>query len=336
MKKNLAIVVLTWNDYKNTIICLKSIINQLKHDQKLFLIDNNSKNSIFEKTCDWLDKNYKKKFNKLIIGSNYKINDTIFKNKSIFLLRNKKNLGCGLGHNPGYKLAITNNFKFVARIDNDMLVPKNFFNKILINFYNQTVQGVSPKILYKHNRKLIWWMGTKIGNSLKFQTHMRDYPYGLKDNKKYSNIIKTDAIAGCASVMRCSRLKKVGLSDKDFFYGPEDVEFSRRLFTVNGSLVVDRDLKIFHSVTQSFKGLNKRKIYFEYKYRLVLIKKIGKPFDKFFGYSISLIKFILYVLLFFKKRHRIKIQPVFLALIHFYQNKLGDFDRKNKIFLNKN
>ena len=332
MKKNLAVVVLTWNDYKNTIICLKSIINQLKHDQKLFLIDNNSKNSIFEKTRDWLDKNYKKKFNKLIIGSNYKINDTIFKNKSIFLLRNKKNLGCGLGHNPGYKLAITNNFKFVARIDNDMLVPKNFFNKILINFYNQTVQGVSPKILYKHNRKLIWWMGTKIGNSLKFQTHMRDYPYGLKDNKKYSNIIKTDAIAGCASVMRCSRLKKVGLSDKDFFYGPEDIEFSKRLFTVNGSLVVDRDSKIFHSVTQSFKGLNKRRIYFEYKYRLVLIQKIGTWIDKLLGYSISLIKFILYVFLFFKKRHRIKIQPVFFALVHFYTNKLGDFDRKNQIF----
>ena len=332
MKKTLAIVVLTWNDYKNTIICLKSIINQLKSDQKLFLIDNNSKNSFFEKTYDWLDKNYKKKFNKLIIGSNYKINDTIFKNKSIFLLRNKKNLGCGLGHNPGYKLAITNNFKFVARIDNDMLVPKNFFNKILINFYNQTVQGVSPKILYKHNRKLIWWMGTKIGNSLKFQTHMRDYPYGLKDNKKYSNIIKTDAIAGCASVMRCSRLKKVGLSDKDFFYGPEDIEFSKRLFTVNGSLVVDRDSKIFHSVTQSFKGLNKRRIYFEYKYRLVLIQKIGTWLDKLLGYSISLIKFILYVFLFFKIRHRIKIQPVFFALLHFYTNKLGDFDRKNQIF----
>jgi len=332
MKKTLAIVVLTWNDYKNTIICLKSIINQLKNDQKLFLIDNNSKNSIFVKTCDWLDKNYKKKFNKLIIGSNYKINDTILKNKSIFLLMNKKNLGCGLGHNPGYKLAITNNFKFVARIDNDMVVPKNFFNKILKNFNNQTVQGVSPKIFYKHDRKLIWWMGTKIGNSLKFQTHMRDYPYGLRDNKNYSNIIETDAIAGCASIMRCSRLKKVGLSDKDFFYGPEDVEFSRRLFTVNGSLVVDRDLKIFHSVTQSFIGSNKRRLYFEYKYRLVLIQKIGTWLDKLFGYSISLIKFILYVFLFFKKRHRVKIQPVFFALVHFYTNKLGDFDRKKQIF----
>jgi len=332
MKKTLAIVVLTWNDYKNTIICLKSIINQLKNDQKLFLIDNNSKNSIFVKTCDWLDKNYKKKFNKLIIGSNYKINDTILKNKSIFLLRNKKNLGCGLGHNPGYKLAITNNFEFVARIDNDMLVPKKFFTRILKNFNNKIVQGVSPKIFYKHDRKLIWWMGTKIGNSLKFQTHMRDYPYGLRDNKNYSNIIETDAIAGCASIMRCSRLKKVGLSDKDFFYGPEDVEFSRRLFTVNGSLVVDRDLKIFHSVTQSFIGLNKRRIYFEYKYRLLLIQKIGTWLDKLFGYSISLIKLILYVVLIFKKKHRIKIQPVFLALLHFYTGKFGNHDRKYKIF----
>ena len=332
MNKTLAIVVLTWNDYKNTVIALKSIIYQLKQDQKLFLIDNNSIDSIFEKTCDWLEKNYKNKFNKTIIRSKDKIGNLTLKRKSIFVLRNKKNLGCGLGHNPGYELAITNNFKFVARIDNDMLVPKNFFNKILKNFNNKTIQAVSPKILYKHNRKLIWWMGTKIGNSLKFQTHMRDYPYGLKDNKKYSGITRTDAIAGCASIMRCSRLKKVGLSDKDFFYGPEDVEFSRRLFTVDGSLVVDRDLKIFHSVTQSFTGLNKRRIYFEYKYRLVLIQKIGTWLDKLIGYSISLIKFILYVFLFFKKRHRIKIQPVFFALVHFYTNKLGDFDRKNQIF----
>ena len=332
MKKTLAIIVLTWNDYKNTIICLKSIINQLKQDQKLFLIDNNSKNSIFEKTCNWLDKNYKSKFNKLIIGSNDKISNLTLKKKSIFLLRNKKNLGCGFGHNPGYKLAIANNFEFVARIDNDMLVPKQFFNGMLKNFNNKIVQAVSPKILYKHNRELIWWMGTKIGNSLKFQTHMRDYPYGLKDNKKIANVTETDAIAGCASIMRCSRIKKIGFSDKDFFYGPEDVELSRRLFTINGSLVVDRNLKIFHSVTQSFVGLNKRKIYFEYKYRLVLIKKIGTFFDKFFGYSISLIKLGLYIILFYKLKHRKKIEPVFMALLHFYQNKIGDFDRKNKVF----
>jgi hypothetical protein len=330
MKKNLAIVILTWNDYKNTIICLQSILGQLKSDQKIFLVDNNSEKFFFQKTFNWLNKKYKKKLNKTIIKKNHIIPNSVIKKKSIFIIKNKKNLGCGVGHNSGYRLAITNRFKFIARIDNDMLVPNKFFSKILRNFKNQNVEAVSPKILYKKNRKLIWWMGAKIGHSLKFDNHMRDYPHGLKDNKKYSGIVETDAVAGCASIMRCSRLKKVGLSDKDFFYGPEDVEFSKRIFKKNCSLIVDRDSKIFHSVTQSFVNLNKRKIYFEYKYRLVLISKIGSFSDKLFGYSVSMIKSLLYLLFFFKKKHRFKIFPIFLAWKHFYQNKLGEFDRNNK------
>jgi GT2 family glycosyltransferase len=327
MKNTLAIVVLTWNDFFNTTKCIKSIYPQLDDKTKLILVDNNSEEKIYNKTINWINKNYKNNYLHLKKNSKF-----LKLKKKIIILRNNKNLGCGFGHNSGYEFAIKNNFEFIARVDNDMIVPKKFFIKILKNFNNKIIQGVSPKILYNHNRKLIWWMGTKIGNSLKFQTHMRDYPYSLRDDKKYSGVINTDAIAGCASVMRSTRLKKIGFSDRDFFYGPEDVELSRRMFTVEGSLIVDRDLKILHSVTQSFINLNKRRIYFEYKYRLVLIKKIGTFFDKVFGYSLSIIKFILYIFLIFKKRHRIKIQPVFFALIHFYQNKLGDFDRKNKIF----
>ena len=45
---------------------------------------------------------------------------------------------------------------------------------------------------------------------------MRDYPYHLKDNKNIKGIVNTDAIAGCASIMRSSRLRKVGLSDPEF------------------------------------------------------------------------------------------------------------------------
>jgi GT2 family glycosyltransferase len=63
------------------------------------------------------------------------------------------------------------------------------------------------------------------------------------------------------------------LSDPDFFYGPEDIEFSRRIYDKKGSLKVDLDTKIFHAVTQSFKNLSKRRMYFEYKYRLLINKK---------------------------------------------------------------
>lgn len=329
MKKSLAIVVLTWNDFKNTIKCIKSIYPQLNNNNKLILVDNNSDDKIFNKTLHWIENKYSKKYFYLKVVKKYQ--NSLGK-KKIFIIRNKKNLGCGMGHNTGYKFAIKNNFDFISRIDNDMIVTNDFFKKLLKNFKNKNVNGVSPKIMYTKKPKNIWWMGTTIGNSLKFQKQMRNYPYGLKDSKKIKGIVNTDAIAGCASIMRSSRLKKVGLSDPEFFYGPEDVELSRRLFKNSGSLIVDRDVKIYHSVTQSFINYSKRKTYYEYKYRLLLIKKIGNFYDKVFGYSISIIKFFLYCILFFIKKHNFKIIPVYFAILHFFFNKLGSFDRNNKIF----
>ncbi len=330
MKKNLAIVILTWNDYKNTIKCLKSIIKQLDNDQKIFLVDNNSSEIILNRTVKWIRKNYKRRFYNKFFTKDKKIANAVFANKSIFIIKNNKNLGCGLGHNIGYKFSIKNRFKFVARIDNDMIVPNNFFKNILKNFSDKKIEAISPKILYAKNPKKIWWMGAKIGNSLKFDKHMRDYPHNLQDNNKYNGLVTTDAVAGCASIMRTTRLKKIGLSDKDFFYGPEDIEFSRRIFTIRGSLIVDRDIKIYHSVTQSFVNLNKRKIYYEYKYRLLLIKKIGSTMDKLIGYTFSFIKSLLYILFSFKKKHRYKLRPVFLAWRDFILNRFGKYDREAK------
>ncbi len=329
MKKSLAIVVLTWNDFKNTIKCIKSIYPQLNSNNKLILIDNNSDDKIFNRTLQWIENKYSKKYFYLKVVKKYQ---NALRKKKIFIIRNKKNLGCGLGHNTGYKFAIKNNFNFISRIDNDMIVTNGFFKKLLKHFKNTNINGVSPKIMYTKKPKKIWWMGTTIGNSLKYQTHMRNYPYGLEDSKKIRGIVNTDAIAGCASIMRSSRLKKVGLSDPEFFYGPEDVELSRRLFKSSGSLIVDRDVKIYHSVTQSFINYSQRKTYYEYKYRLLLIKKIGDIYDKIFGYSISIIKFFLYCTLFFLKKHNFKIVPVYFAILHFFSNKLGSFDRNNKIF----
>ena len=324
MKKSLAIIVLTWNDFENTKNCIKNIYPQLNNKIKLILVDNNSKKDIYDRTIDWIKKNYTKNYIKVKINSKFN-----FK-KNIFLVRNKKNFGCGLGHNTGYKLAIANNFEFIARIDNDMIVKKRFFSDLLKNFQKPEALGVSPKIMFTYSPKKIWWMGTTIGNSLKFQKHMRNYPYGLSDNKKLKGIINTDAIAGCASIMRASRLKKVGLSDKDFFYGPEDIEFSRRIYDKPGSLIVDRNIKIYHAVTQSFKPQHAfRRKYFEHKYRLLLINKIGTYSDKIIGYSISIIKFFLYCVFSFKQKQRKKIRPVLKSLIDFFIFKrYGDFDRK--------
>ena len=42
MNKKLAVVVLTWNDWKNTIECLESIFNSSFQNFDVVLVDNNS------------------------------------------------------------------------------------------------------------------------------------------------------------------------------------------------------------------------------------------------------------------------------------------------------
>ena len=61
-EKKLAVIVLTWNDYQNTILCLKSLIEQEYNNYKIFLVDNHSTDGSFEKIINWLLINFKKSF----------------------------------------------------------------------------------------------------------------------------------------------------------------------------------------------------------------------------------------------------------------------------------
>lgn len=325
LNKKLAIVVLMWNDWKNTKECLNSLLKQNYKNFQIVLVDNNSEKKFINKLYEW------KKNKSFIEIEKYKKKNI---KKRIVFIRNKINLGCGYGHNTGFNYSIFNNFQYTARIDNDMVAPPNLIkNLVKILDSNNKIFGISPKIMFYHKKNLIWWRGTQIGNSLKFQRHMRNYKYGEKDMAHKENILaKTDSIAGCASIMRTNRLKLVGLSDKDFFYGPEDVELSFRLKQDKDSLAVSLNNKIYHKVTQSFRNFSKRRMYYEYKYRLLLISKIGSFSDKLFGYSVSIIKWFAYCFFFMNKKHRLKIVPVAFSIFDFFSHNLGDFDRKNKRF----
>ena len=113
----------------------------------------------------------------------------------------------------------------------------------------------------------------KIGNNLKFQRQCSDYDPGHADTKKYRGLVKTDLIVGCASIMRSKNLKQAGLSDPDFFYGEEDIELSNRLKKTNGNLMVDLDQKIYHAVSHTIGKNWAKNVYYNYKYRLLLLKK---------------------------------------------------------------
>ena len=337
--KKLAVVVLFWNDYKKTIKCLKSIYSQKKINFSLVLVDNNSKLFYCKKIFEFLKKNKIK----ILKTDRYKINKSNFRSNNVcFYIKNNKNYGCGLGHNYGYQFSLKNNFKYIARIDNDMILPNNLLYNLTNRIEsNRKILALSPKVMFVKNPNLIWFRGAKIGNNLKFQKQCSQYKPGHLDRKEFKGLVKTDAIVGCASIMRSKDLKKSGLSDPDFFYGEEDIELSYRLKKDYRNHYVDLDEKIFHHVSGTVGKNWAKNIYYNFKYRLVLIKKIGTVSDKIIGYSMYVIKLILSVFLLFQKKHSSRIIQRFLGLKHFIEKNYGSYDRENykkvdKLFRNIN
>jgi len=327
MKKtlnHLAIVVLFWNDSEKTIKCLKSLFKQQRQKFNIVLVDNNSDQIYSKKILDWLKKK-KIDYNKVTKNSILKKNNK----KKLFYIKNRINFGCGLGHNPGYKFCLKNNYDFIARIDNDMVVPNDVIFKLVQRLEkNKFIAAISPKVMFANNPKTIWFGGTKIGNNLKLQRECSNHICKKKDSIKFRGLIKTDAVVGCASIMRSKFLKKTGLSDPDFFYGEEDIELSYRFKKIGGRLAVDLDQRIYHAVSYTVNSNWAKTIYYNYKYRLLLIKKIGSISDKFFGYSIFMIKLFIMIFFSFRKKYSSRIIQIFYAGLHFVQKKYGYYDRK--------
>ena len=332
IKNLLSVVVLFWNNSDKTIRCLNSIYKQKNINFSLILVDNNSEKKFSRKVLNWLKKN---KIKIDYVNKKKKNSNNLYFKKKCFYIKNDINLGCGLGHNPGYEYCLKKKFKYIARIDNDMFLPPNLLSRLMRRIEtNKNITAISPKIMFDKKPNLIWFRGTYIGNNLKFQKQCANYIPGHEDQKKFRGLIDTDAIVGCASIMRANVLKKAGLSDPEFFYGEEDIELSHRLKKCGGNLKIDLDQKIYHSVSTTVGKNWAKNIYYNYKYRLLLIKKIGSFWDKFFGYSISILKLFISFILIFDKKQASRIIQRYFGLKHFFQGKFGEFDRNNYSSIN--
>jgi|TARA_B110000259_G_scaffold88875_1_gene103329 GT2 family glycosyltransferase len=319
MNKSISISVITWNDWKNTIVCLESILQNTYQDFDIVLINNGSEKHHIEKIIEWAsnkipinDDNIKFNENKKIkivdITNNFKITSKATKN--IFLINLEKNIGLAPAVNLGFKFSMENNYDLSARIDCDFIITKNCLEKMSSIFLNENnIVAASPKINHASLRNTIWWKGHKpTWSYLKFQRTMNLKKRKIIYDINYSGVIETDAIAGCCSFYRTEILKVSGLEDEDFEFGPEDIELSFRLKKI-GKLVVNLDVLTFHKIAMSVyvSGWFYRS-YNETKGFLLLIKKTGTLSDKIIGYIYHILRIpYFFTLLILKQRSKDRV-----------------------------
>lgn len=253
----IAIVILNFNNAKDTIECLKSIRanSQFDAEIKTFIIDNCSRNEDI----------------KLL-----KINLT---NET--LIENKINQGYAEGNNIGIKLALKNGCGYILLLNNDVILAKDFLKQLIkIIRINSQIQILSPKIYFapgyefhktrykqKDLGRVIWYAGGIIDwqNILPSHRGVNEVDMG-----QYDETTKTDFATGCCILVNKEVFNHIDLFDKRYFLYWEDIDFCERAKRQGYKIFYTGKAYLWHKNASSSGGAGaKTSIYYQTRNRLL-------------------------------------------------------------------
>lgn len=213
--QRVVISILNYNNTRDTIECLDSIMNLNLKDLELttYVLDNGSKKRLEVDPSKYL-----------------KINLTV--------LVSETNTGFTGGHNLVYQNALKKPFDYFMILNNDCILEKESLGK-LISKLNGDTGAVVPKIYftkgheYHKNRykkddlgKVVWYAGGKIDWRNVVSKH-----FGLDevDEGQFDEEKKVTFATGACVAFRKEVIEKVGFFDDSFFLYYEDADLSVRI-----------------------------------------------------------------------------------------------------------
>ena len=203
----LGVVILNYNNYHDTIKCVDSILKNTSVD-KIVIVDNNSSNISIKKIQNFIDtKNDKhaKKF-KLIV--------------------NNLNLGYAKGNNIGVRYLVSKNAKYIAVLNNDIIVPNDVFRNLINKLLkNSSIGFISPLII--NNNKGIDYGCLRFDNGV-FNLVFKTF-FNINDKIKIENDeVECDILSGAFLLASSETWTKIDFFDeKTFFYFEENIIYEK-------------------------------------------------------------------------------------------------------------
>lgn len=250
------ILVLNYNNYKDTIICIKSILNLSYKNYCIIVVDNGSTDNSIEYLKSWLEGNYDVNCNNKIIKNltlsyyNKKLKYLLYNEEDILNLKNidsksslkhdlviikiRKNKGFAGGNNVGIKYFLESNIcDYIWLLSNDTVVSReSLFNLIKKTEYyrnrNIKVGMIGSKLLYYDAPKIINGIGGKYNKYWAFSKHIGIYE---EDNGQYDCEYWTkqiDYVMGAAMFVSKEFIENVGLMCEDYFLYFEELDWALR------------------------------------------------------------------------------------------------------------
>ena len=325
MNLKIAIIILNWNGFSDTVECLNSLKKLEYKNYKVLLVDNGSANNE---------------------GIRLKEMFPI-----VHLIQNETNRGFAGGNNDGINWALENGFEYIVNLNNDCIVEKNWLTNLIEGLKISNADFGSSRIMFYPKTNLICSDGDII------------FPDGAaipeNRNKTYTETAKIKAIfsaCGAGSIyssecLKSMRIKNNQFFDELYFAYYEDVDLGIRLNIKSYKGISVPEAVVYHKHSATAGKYSSLKIFHSEKNRM-LNEILNYPiYLIFFGELFCALKiFLLLVYPVFNKKskgHRylknlgafemlcLFIKARFWIIFNFPLILQDRIERKSKGFINK-
>lgn len=241
MSKKVAVLILNWNRWKDTLECLDSVFNISYPLYKIIVVDNNSSDDSVVRIKKWAqDKNLSYKEYKEGEGGKFSFD------KGVILIKNRKNYGFAKGNNIGINYILNySDADYIFLLNNDAVIKDtDIFQKMIrVIEEDSKISIVQPKLLYYQTKKinstgLICDIFGAVYHRGRFEKDCGQY------DKYKENFF---AGTGAALFLKRDNLKILDeVFDEKFFAYYEDVDLSWRMRLAGFKIVYFPDSVCLH------------------------------------------------------------------------------------------
>lgn len=213
--EKVAVVVLNWNGWRDTLACIASLQNLNYPNFDLIVVDNGSTD-----------------------GSQSRIEAHC---PGINVLQTGANLGFGGGCNAGIRLALEQGSDYVWLVNSDATVDSNALTEMVHIANTHPTIGAVGSVLFESDQpeQIQLWGGGKV-----------QFWSGSAHHQVKHSIL--DYLSGASMLLRREAIEQVGLfDDQSFFMYWEDTDLGFRLRQAGWALVVAEQSHIWHKLSAS-------------------------------------------------------------------------------------
>jgi len=259
-----AIIVLNWNGWEDTLGCLESLGRLRYPSFRTIVVDNGSTNDSLTKIEAWKAGHP---------GA-----------PGLTVLETGENLGFAGGNNAGIRHALKAGFDYVWLLNNDTVAdPQSLLELVRAAESDSRIAVTGSLILYQRSPGMINSAGIRISRFGRARLLGLNRP---KSEPKFNVPREVDAVSGCSMLLRCSALRAVGLMDERYFLYLEEIDLCTRLRQAGYRCWVAPESIVFHKQWGSIQPYPELADYYLSRSQVLYIKKFYSGFQAVLDYAL--------------------------------------------------